>query len=265
MHQFTDEDTTMSAMQCACQASIVARAARQLIECRSFESFLCCAHKTLCDLGCSGFAQFQFRGESRRLKFGKTPRSNQHAVTAKPVVEINQCDGRAELTYRCERVCVVIDTGHYRERDYNILKNNVVVFCESMSAWLNHHSALVQERIDAVSEKINVVNNLNNFTRCLYRINDHLLHTQRHIREDLLTQLVSTFPVLGLHADQENKILDIVNAAVDQENQLLSSQIQQNIELRTLIERTIKALSSTAPVPPVNGPATDTSSAMLFG
>lgn len=252
MREFSDEDTTMSAMQSAYQAGIVARAARQLIECHSLESFLCCAHKTLSNLGGAGFAQFQFRGESRRIKFGKTSPFSRLALTVNPTDENNQHDRRAELTYRCEWVLVVIDTRHFRERDYNILERNVVVFCESMRAWLQHHSALLQERIETVSEKINVVNNLNSFTRCLYRINDRLLDTQRHVREDLLTQLVSAFPMLGLQADQENRILDIVNAAVDRENALVTSQIQQNAELRRLIEQTIKALSPAAPNPPVN-------------
>ncbi|BCD97475.1 hypothetical protein [Marinagarivorans cellulosilyticus] len=238
----SDEDTTMSAMQSAYQAGIVARASRRLIECHNLESFLCCAHKTLQDLGCSGFAQFQFNEESRHIKFGDTVRLHQRAALHGAEAYV---DGRddSQFTYHGEQILLIIDIEFCNPRDSDILKDNVAIFADSMSSWLDHHSKLHRERVTSAAEKLSVVNNLNNFTRCLYRINDHLLETQRHVREDLLSQLITAFPVMGLDADQENTILDIVNAAIERENQLLGSQIKQNIELRSLMESAVEALT----------------------
>lgn len=257
----SDESTILNAMQSAHQSGIVARASRQLIECRTLDSFLYCAHRTLQDLGCSGFAQFQCGEESRHIKFGDTARLHQRVAQQGSAIYVNNIDA-GQFTYRAEKILLIIDIEYCNPREGDILKDNVAIFADSMAAWLACHAKSHQGVPAPMVDIAGAVDGLNNVTNSLCRINDELLEGQRHVCEDLLSPLLAGLPVLGLCVEQENKILGIVNQAIEGGNKLHESHISRNIELRKLVSYALFSLCP--PKKDLNTPSYMDSDTLLF-
>ena len=239
METASTQQTIHLAMQNAYQAGILSRASRALIGCQQFGEFVQVVSRTFEELDCCGCAKFTFAEDSSHIRLGKGVGK--------------QCNCENSIVLNSKRVALIIDISKKSATESGLLRDSISIFFDTMNSWLEHHSSIHDERKETALEKMDIVKNLDNFTECLYRINDHLLETQQHVREDLLSQLIGAFPRLGLDADQENMILDIVNNAIERENQLLNSQVQQNVELRELIQRAVFALTPSSPYrPPQN-------------
>ena len=240
--KFSDESTILSAIHSARQAGIVARANQLLIECRTIDCFLYCAYKTLQNLGCSGFAQFQC-GESRNIKFGDTVRLHKQAMLQGAAICVDPPSAE-QFTYRTEKILLIIDVEHCNPQDSDILKDNVAIFADSMESWLVSYTKFHQGVLLPMLDVKAVVDELNNVTSSLCHINDELLEAQRHVSEDLLSPLLASLPELGLDVEQENKILGIVSLVAEGKNKLAESQILRNIELRKIVSRAVSSLCS---------------------
>ena len=225
-----DKDAISVATLSAFQSRVTSRVSKSLLACRSFGQFTVVITSAMEDLGCSGFGKFMFARDVSHIKFGNGLRegvsSDQHIIM------------------NSERVALIVDATQVIKAEVSMLRETVAILFEVMTIWLQSYSDARDYRLEVMQEQINVVEHLDSSTQCLHRINDQLIEGQNNIREQLLSQLMEAFPTLDLSTYQQNVILNIINRATEREREALSLQIQQNSELRALVERVIEVLKS---------------------
>jgi phosphotransferase system IIB component len=246
MASLTNEQVLLAAtMKSAFQLGVFSRASRLLMRCDEFDGFWPCVQETLKEVGLSGSIKFHCGDLVRYGTFGcGISPTVLHSLRCMDRCQAKICSNNEFLIYNSDHVLLIVDTKGSDAADLDLMIDNLTIYMDTIQNWLDHHERLCTEREEIRKERIKVSINLDSFIQCITRLSEHLIHTQQAVNEELISQLIAVFPVLGMEADQEEVILNIVNDARAKERALLDQQLCQNNELRTVMKQAIDALTA---------------------
>ncbi|HEY7774735.1 MAG TPA: hypothetical protein VIC26_16235 [Marinagarivorans sp.] len=244
MQQYSSDRALLSAaMRNNFQLGVFSRASRLFMQCDDFNHFFHYVTDTLEELGLSGRVKLTCGNETRQASFG----SGICPAVYDSLNSLERCQskiysGLKFSIFNTEHVLLILDSEHTGDMDMDLLIDNITIYMDTIHYWLEQQQKICIEREEVQQERARVISNLHSFIECVTRLNQHLTETQQAVNEDLLSQLIGIFPVMGMEADQEEAILNIVHNARSKEQALVSQQLKQNEDLRVVIKQAIAAL-----------------------
>ncbi len=231
------------ALKSANLSGTITRSSRLLLKCDSLDSFTNTITVTLENLGTSGYFKILCGPESRNRQFGKGIKKSYCDVIKSDYTDQDKIySGDDFLIFNTANVMLIVDSRELEDMDFDLLRDNIAIFVDTIHAWLEHHSKLWKDRKTSENERQDITKKLQDFTRCLTRLNNNLIENQQLINEELISSLSAIFPTLGLEPDQEETILNIVESTVMKEQQVMQNQVNQNNDVTVLIHQAIDAL-----------------------
>lgn len=224
------------------QCGLLTRASRALFHCRSLDQAVRIFGDTLFELGLSGC--FSIGDEARR--------SQAHVFGDKLSKETFD-----EMLQQCtdaEKVCVVGSCLMVRTKDLKLLgcmalddaivrdliQDNLAIFCDSFQAWLDRFLEDENKEQRTYHDRLRYADKMNEILGCISRFNLHLIEGNRDIYQDLLSALIAKFPSLGLEADQEETILNLIEGAKNRQEKHLIMQLKYNDDLKEIISTSVE-------------------------
>lgn len=242
-HANSDQALLATTMKNAFQLGVFSRASRLLMQCEEFDDFCHHATETLEEVGLSGRIKLSCGEENRQVTFGNGIRPVVFSsLSGLDRCKSKICSGSTFFIFNTRHVLLILDTEDTDAVELDLLTDNLTIYMDTIHHWLDQQQRISEERVKNGIERSKVITNLRSFVECVTRLSQHLTETQQAVNEDLLTQLISVFPVMGMEADQEEIILNIVNDARGKERTLMEQQLRQNDDLRFVMKQAIDAL-----------------------
>lgn len=234
-----------TAMKSNFQLGVFSRASRIFMQCNEFNPFCYYVTDTLEELGLSGRIKLTAGGNCAHTPFGQGICPNVY----NSLNDLAHCSSKILLQpnffiFNTQHVLLILDTEKNEAMEIDLLVDNMTIYMDTIHYWLEQHHKITKERKEIEHERSRVVSNLHSFIECITRLNQHLTEAQQTVNEDLLTRLIGIFPIMGMEADQEEIILNIVHDARRKERALIEQQLQQNDDLRTVMRQAIAALAT---------------------
>ncbi len=211
------------------------RASNSLMHAGGMEDAAGVTKAFLNDMGLSGYFLFNTEQSFPVTRFGsgvcqevlQDMRRIQECIdgTDKICVEHHFIMVRAPLIH----LFVVRDKG--LEVDLGIIQDILPLYIDSLSVWVEDFLVKdkLRENLDsALSDTING--------------GALLIENYLKVSDELVCGMVSRFPTLGLEADQENMILDTLNASMKRHIDLIEYEIQRNSKLGDVLISTVGEL-----------------------
>lgn len=227
----------------AFQNGVINRASRSIIASRELDDIsnvLVTCFETLSLTGCG---KIEYLGKRKSLSFGGK-------LTKSQCLEIScfrQCSDKvsAQENYiyvNTKNILIVVSTADKYDLESDLLQDNVVVLADMIQHWIENRIEQKKIEDELKEERINTAKKIEGVSACMDRISKHISDVFHDSARDLLSDLSSKFPSMGLEADQEDYILDIVCKSVDKQRDALLIQDVYNKDLRDILRNTIGIL-----------------------
>ena len=234
VHELALSDT-MQAMRRQFQLGAINRATRQLISAHHYDELVEVIQQLCTSIGLSGFLFLnghEFRA-IRKIASG-LPR-NQIRTLARVLsnsdkVTVEDC----LFAFQYPGINLIV---HHQSRDdsTDLIQDDLVLFLDSASIWLQKHNAYRQT-------EAMIKLRLTDFQQTLLQ-DQKLLGSQREsIVNKMLTDMATIFPMLGLEPDQEEEIYNAVDPIVRAMAHALDNQANSNKDLYSIVEHLLQHL-----------------------
>ncbi len=130
---------------------------------------------------------------------------------------------------------LVVSIDGMSDGDVDLLMDNLAIFCDVVQSWAEHFEKNLHFRSKTDRQKISTINNLENLKECLSCSSFQLQECNEKLNSDIISRLAMLFPVLGLDANQENRILELFEKCTDEFGKFVSRQVIFNGEISELL------------------------------
>jgi len=128
------------------------------------------------------------------------------------------------------------------EHDIDLLIDNLAIFCDVVQNWAMRMEEIMTHRVVTDQQKIKTIGNLEKFKECLECSSFQLQECNEQLNVDVISRLAMLFPVLGLDANQENRILELFEKCTDEFGEFVSKQVIFNGEITELLMKASRQL-----------------------
>lgn len=237
-------DATLRAFQCG----IIVRSSRNIIAANSLDKITSICKSFFDELDLSGFFKMTMDDEISRSMFG----------TGISRVAASKLKNRAEskkqkvviyedfLIINTPNTCFVLNTENLDCNYIDTMKDNIMFFVDSIEAWCINYIQKKSMHRDFDCARSSMSGKLKESVSGIATANKYLIENYYSISEDLLSDLVVSFPTLALEADQEEMILDIINHSIKKQLGAILSQIESNNKICDVIGETFDTLTDIA-------------------
>lgn len=213
------------------------RYSRDLIKTQSAEKALELTGRYLGGLSLSGYLRFLVGDARRPTTFGnKISRHFVHEICAiKPHLASDEkiCIAEDFVIIKSRMSFIFLCRKELDAQRLDKLQDILAVLLDTIDAWLDNY--MLRKEISLV---------LQNSLSDLISSSSELLNQHRSASDDLLSSMIVRFPILGLQADQENMILDILNVAAEKHIELIEKQIKKNNSLGDILISSVDMLNN---------------------
>lgn len=233
------------------------RLSRNLMRTQSAAKALELSQQYLDNLHLSGFIRF-LEGDMRQAaKFGNTI-SRELLQDVKTIRACAACKDKIGI----EKEFIIIKSSlsfiFISRQDLSVekidkLQDILAVFIDTLDAWLENY--LMRSELSST---------LQGSLQSLVQSSSELILCHANASEELMSAMIAKFPVLGLQADQEDYILDIIKHAMDKHIQLIENQIKKNGTLGDTLIESVDALNNSDEYVSLENLMDDDSSVELF-
>lgn len=237
-------DASLRAFQCG----IIVRSSRNIIAANSLDKITSICKSFFDELDLSGFFKMTMDDEIARSMFGQ---GISRAAASKLK---NKAESKKQklllfegfLIINTPSTCFVLNTEKLDCRYIDTLQDNLMFFVDSIEAWCINYLQKKNMHRDFDYARSNMSDKLKESVTGIATANKYLIENYYSISEDLLSDLVVSFPTLALEADQEEMILDIINHSIKKQLGAILSQIESNNKICDVIGETFDTLTDIA-------------------
>ena len=212
------------------QLGVILRATRQLLVCENYREVIAVLDMVAANLNLSGLYQLtgiHFK-ETRKIGLG-IPRELCPSLFQLMARSDKIAIANGLMVFRGPNLLVVLNAGELSPRESDPVQDNLAMFLDSVQQWLDRHRLLLQ------TETV-ICDRLDEFRSSLASGARHMKRNRVDLTDRLLADFVSTLPILGLEADQEDCILDTLQPVIDSMQKNLCNQSEVNEDFVRVID-----------------------------
>ena len=241
-----ESDISVIAMKNAHHLGVISRQSCQIMRCQSVVSLLEMFVDVANEMSISGCIVIEFNGEKSSAQFGRG--------VSKMVCKYFTCEECSYqwskkiqkhekcITFSDKHITMVLETSHFTSEEEGLLQDNLAILIDTIELWIETQEKQAQSIIHLENNKKKAIQEMEKVLETMVRFNLHLVNRHREISENLMCNLASKFPSLGLDADQENYIIDIVNDSNSRHQGLVDQQVSEGEELKKILMKTMTFL-----------------------
>lgn len=212
------------------QLGVILRATRRLLVCENYREVIAVLDMVAANLNLSGLYQLtgiQFK-ETRKIGLG-IPREQCPSLFQLMARSDKIAIAHGLMVFRWPNLLVVLNVRDLSPQERDPVQDNLAMFLDSMQQWLDRHRLLLE------TETV-ICDRLDEFRSSLASGARHMKRNRVALTDQLLADFVSTLPVLGLEADQEDCILDTLQPVIDSMQKNLCNQSEVNEDFVRVID-----------------------------
>ena len=237
-------DMAMLAMKSAAQMGAISRFCVRILAVNRLEGLVQAIDDLLVELDIVGGYHVVCMEEKRSRCAGD------REVARQSLQQTRKAQGNLKKITRMENVLVItlsrftiaIAISKKSSQEVDLLVDNMAIFSDIVENWILHAEYIAGQRIVSDRQKTNMIQNLDKFRECLECSSFHMQECNEQLSMDVMSRLAMMLPVLGLEADQEARILDLLDKCTSELGQFVDNQVEFNSELTALLTRASRQL-----------------------
>ncbi len=224
---------------------LIARSSRSILECLTANDVMGVVTRTLDELGLSGGGQFIVDADGECLNFqfgGGLSLSYGSGENGFVNFDDNSDSDSGSLVFREKNFLLIISFETEPNAEREQLRDNLTILVDIVQGWISR--SLESTRVEFLqrNQRVDLTIKMTGIIDCLGKVSQHLIDSHHRVVERLNAELLAQFPNMSLEPSQEGSIINIANLAMEKQKGLLKSQLNQNEDLRLIMQEVIKAL-----------------------
>lgn len=146
------------------------------------------------------------------------------------------------LSIKMPSVNVLLDIESFSDAYKDVLLDNIAIFVDSVQAWCDNFNEKFTLLHSIHQEKSQQVVQLKQAYETIKKNGSNLTESHNLMRQNLMCELVASFPTMALEQDQEEKILSHVEHCCEEHKETLQSQLDANQRMCFMLDNTMDML-----------------------
>ncbi|GAB1255674.1 hypothetical protein [Aurantivibrio plasticivorans] len=234
---------TQFAMRSAYQLGVIARLSREIICCQELESIEAVIYGAARRFQLSGCFRAAVAEEQISIQFGK-------GISRQDLCSLAKLSGRGTklsthegyIIFQTKHLLLVLLRSDFSEDEIDSLKDNLAVLIDTIHYWLDNYARLKIKDTQSRDARLAIAQKMNDIVNTMVRFSEHLSNSHSALCGDLSSKLLVELSTLGLEADQEEDIIELVNSTNEKHGYLIDMQVKHNADMRSIMAEAVSLL-----------------------